>query len=65
MLVNVLNNGQHSDINRIFNDSLVQVPYDSLDHFELLEKLPTSIKHLVGKHVLFTIDPEIWESFLS
>lgn len=47
-----------------FHYSLVNVSNDLLDHFELLKQFLTSLKNILGEDVLFSVDPEVRESFL-
>ena len=47
------------------HNSFVNVSDYLLDHFELLEKFPSSLKNILGENVLFTVYPQVWESFLS
>ena len=65
MFSHIFNDVLHSDVDSVFDNALVQVSDDVLDHSELLEELSSCIKDLVRKDVLLTIDPEVRESFLS
>ena len=65
MFSHIFNDVLHSDVDSVFDNALVQVSDDVLDHSELLEELSPCIKDLVRKDVLLTIDPEVRESFLS
>ena len=53
----------HRDID-LFHDPLIDISYYLLNHFELLEQLATGFQNILGKDVFFTIDPQIWETFL-
>ena len=47
------------------HDSLVDVSYYLLDHFELLEKFSACFEDVLGENVFLAIYPEVGESFLS
>jgi hypothetical protein len=53
------------DIGSVFNYALVNVSNYALNHPELLEQLPPSVKHLLREHILLSIHPQIREAFLS
>ena len=65
MLPHIFNNVLDCDVDRVFDDALVEVPNDVLDHSELLKQLAAGVEDLVGKDVLLTVDPQVGESFLS
>ena len=64
VLPHILNNVLNGDVNCVFNNALVEVPNDVLDHSELLEKLSPGVEDLVREDVLLAIDPEVGETFL-
>ena len=47
-----------------FHNPFVDVPYDLLNHFELLKQLFTGLEDVLGEDILLAVDPEVWESFL-
>jgi hypothetical protein len=47
------------------HDSLINVSYYLLNHFELLEKFATGFEHVLREDVFLTVHPEVGESFLS
>ena len=49
----------------LLHDSLINVSYYLLDHFELLEQFATGFEHILGKDVFLTVHPEVGESFLG
>ena len=64
MLAHVLYNVLYSDINGVFDDSLVKIANYVLNDAELLEEFAPGIEHLVREHVLLAVDPEVREAFL-
>ena len=44
--------------------SFVDISYNLLDHFELLEKFSSGLKYILWEYILFTINPKVWETFL-
>lgn len=65
VLPHILDDVLNSNVNGVFNNALVQIPDDVLDHSELLEELPACVQDFMRKDILFAIDPQIGESFLS
>lgn len=65
MLCHIIHNSLDSDVDCVFNDSLVEISNYVLNHAEELKQFPTSIKYFVRKHILLSVYPQVRESFLS
>jgi hypothetical protein len=65
MLGHVFHHVLDGNVDRVFNNSFVQIANDILDHSELLKQLPACLKDFMGKDILFTVNPEIREAFLG
>ena len=53
-----------SDVDRVFNDALVETANDVLDHAELLEQFTACVQHLVGENIFLPVNPQVGESLL-
>lgn len=49
----------------LVHDSVVNVPYYVLDDFELLKEFSSGLENILRENIFLSIDPQIWESFLS
>ena len=65
MLAHIFDDVLDSDVDSVFDDALIQVPDDVLDHSELLEEFSPRVKNFMREDVLLSIDPQIRESFLG
>ena len=54
----------HGDVH-FLHDALVDISDDLLDHFELLKQFSSGFQHILRENILFAVDPEVGESFLS
>ena len=64
VLRHVLHDLLHRHVHRVLDDALVDVSNDRLDHPKLLEQLPPRVQNLLREHVLFSVHPQVGESFL-
>jgi hypothetical protein len=65
MLGHILHDVLDGNVHRVFNDSLVKIADNILDHSKLLEELSSGFQNFMREHVLFTVNPQVWEAFLS
>ena len=65
MLAHIFDDVLDGDVDSVFDDALIQVPDDVLDHSKLLEELSPCVKNFMREDVLLSIDPQIRESFLG
>lgn len=49
----------------LFHYPLINVPYYLLNYFELLKQFTARLQDILREYVFFTVDPQIWKSFLS
>ena len=47
MLAHIFNNVLDRDVDSVFDDTLIQIPNDVLDHSELLEQFAARIKNFM------------------
>jgi len=64
VLAHLVEHVLHRDVD-LLHDPLIDVSYYLLDHLELLEQFATGLQDILGENVLFAVDPEVGESFLS
>jgi len=64
MFAHILDDVLHGDIDRVFNDALVEVSDDVLNDAELLKEFAAGIQDLMGEDVLLAVDPQVGEAFL-
>lgn len=65
MLGHVVDDLLDGDVDRVLDDSFIDVSDDALDHAELLEQLAPCVQHFLGEDVLLAVDPEVGEAFLG
>lgn len=63
VLAHVIQNVLHSYID-LLHYLLVDISYDLLNHFELLEKLASGFQNILREYIFLAVDPQIRKTFL-